>query len=234
MKILIALALLTVSASAAAWPCDYWEQHTDPTAECYKAPVPVGTNNTASSEAQASAQAAAIAAQQQRQAQHQAQQQAQHQAQGQGQTAEGGNAGAIANGTVNVEVPGDQNTYRSRALALSLPGLVAAPAVGGNCLEHSRGMGGLSIGVTGGTKLQEKCMDRQHCLSIADRFGAVGMFEAMAEQLTSCGGVKVTYVPPAPPVINPPIDYVPRAEFEVRLKEEAEKRQRMFIRGVGK
>lgn len=113
----------------------------------------------------------------------------------QGQVARGGDGGqgsgeASANGTV--EVGGDQNTYRSRALAVSLPGLVAAPAVPGECRIHTRGIGAFSAGVTGGTKLDKPCLDRQHCLNLADRFAAWGYLEAAARQLATCDGVALS------------------------------------------
>jgi hypothetical protein len=110
----------------------------------------------------------------------------------QGQVARGGaggegGAGGSANGVVDVD--GDQNTYRSRALAVSLPGLVAAPAVPGECRIHTRGVGAFSAGVTGGTKLDKGCMDRQHCLNLADRLAAWGYVGAAARQLAACDGV---------------------------------------------
>lgn len=143
---------------------------------------PVVTSSEASAQAAAAARAAAAA-----QAAASA-----RQAQVANATAAGGQ------GVGNVEVAGDDVDYRARALALALPSLVAAPAVAGDCLVHTRGGGGLSIGVTGSTKLDPDCMAKRHCLAIADRFAAWGQFDAAAQQLQSCGGVPFTPVPPTP------------------------------------
>jgi hypothetical protein len=103
-------------------------------------------------------------------------------------------SGAQANGNggnSDVTVDGDQNSYRAKSLALALPGLVAAPAVPGQCLEHLRGGGALSAGVTGRTRLNEECLKRVQCLAIADRYASWGFYDSAAKQLETCGGVNV-------------------------------------------
>lgn len=102
---------------------------------------------------------------------------------------DGGTGGTGGTGNGSVDVGGDQNDYDSKALALSLPGLVAAPAVPGECRLHTRGWGGFSAGATGGTKFDEKCMAHQHCLNLADRLAAWGYLQAAARQLNACEGV---------------------------------------------
>ena len=86
--------------------------------------------------------------------------------------------------------------YDSRAYALALPGLTAAPAVATECLRHTRGMGGLSIGVTGGTKFDEDCLENVKCIAIADRYAAWGQVALAVEQLATCGGVGATEIAP--------------------------------------
>jgi hypothetical protein len=137
-------------------------------------------------------------------------------------------AGASSNGSV--EVGGDQNTYRSRALAVSLPGLVAAPAVPGECRIHTRGWGGFSVGATGGTKLDATCMAHQHCLALADRYAAWGRVDAAAAQLETCGGVHVEATGKEDLQVEPsaaPVDYVTRDEL-------AEHERRIVAAGVAK
>lgn len=85
---------------------------------------------------------------------------------------------------------------RDRALALALPGQTAAPAVAGECLEHTRGGSGLSIGVSGRTRINRECMEFVQCVALADRYAAWGQLQLAVEQLERCGGV------PAPASIN--------------------------------
>lgn len=98
---------------------------------------------------------------------------------------------ARAEGVGEVNVGGDETSYRSRALALSLAAIAAAPAVGGDCREHTRGGGNAAFSLTGGTKLLEDCLQRQHCLATADRLAAYGYPGAAARQLEKCGGVSI-------------------------------------------
>ncbi len=146
----------------------------------------------------------------------------------QGQVARGGAGGesaASANGSV--EVDGDQNTYRSKALAVSLPGLVAAPAVPGECRIHTRGIGAFSAGVTGGTKLDKPCMDRQHCLNVADRLAAWGYLEAAARQLAACDGVELT------PADKRTVDLPPTADLsEYAKRDEVVERDKRIVEAV--
>lgn len=171
----------------------------------------------ARAKAAAEAQAAAVAAQQQHAAALSA-------AQG-----GAGGAGGVGNGEVNVG--GDSSRYE--AYALSLPGLVAAPAVPGQCLEHTAGWGALSAGKTGATKLQALCMDRVHCLQLADRFASWGLVQAAADQLATCGGVAVRVVLPAPDAAPAPVGASPEdlAATEARLNQRMD---RLFQRGVAK
>lgn len=92
-------------------------------------------------------------------------------------------------GNNSVDVEGDSSTYRAKALALSLPGLVAAPAVPGQCLEHHAGWGVASAGRTGFTRFAEKCLAQVQCLARADRYFAWGEKELALAQLSACGGV---------------------------------------------
>lgn len=101
----------------------------------------------------------------------------------------GGRSRSSSNAVGQVEVGGDQSVYKARALAVNLPTLVAAPAVAGECLEHTRGVGILGGGVTGSTKLNKDCRSDVKCLAIADRLAAYGFPEAAARQLVTCGGV---------------------------------------------
>lgn len=174
-------------------------------------PDPAPTTSTASADADATADAnsRAVAAQGQRQQQD-------------------------ASSTVY----GDTSRYTSRAYALALPGLTAAPAVAGECLEHSRGGGFLGGGVTGGTKLQKQCMDHVRCMDRADRLAAWGQIQLAVRELQACGAVKgeVATPPPAEPPV-PAVDltgYVQRPELEQRLAEADQKNQRRFEKGIGK
>lgn len=147
--------------------------------------------------------------------------------------ADGGNARATGGDGIGT-VEGDSTRVQSWGIALNVPAATAAPAVPGRCLEHSRGWAaGWGAGSrSGGTKLQALCEERLHCLSIADMYARVGAFQAMADQLASCGGVKVTLPPPVPTAA--PIDAVPRAEFEATVRRLEERQERMFQRGAGK
>ena len=142
----------------------------------------------------------------------------------------GGNAGAEATGGGGVgTVYGDTTNVRARALGLVIPGVTAAPAVPGACLTHSRGWGVLGMGATGGTRIDATCAERQQCLAIADRFAQAGMWQAMADQLATCGAVKaaapsieVTRVPAAPVDLS---SYVRRDE----LRETADRITRQMV-----
>lgn len=163
-----------------------------------------------------------------------------------GANAEGGAGGAadassVAEGGSGIgTVEGDSTRVASWGVALSVPAATAAPAVPGRCLEHSRGWAGGwgAAARSGGTKLQALCEERLHCLSIADMYARVGAFQAMADQLASCGGMKVTLPPPAPTAppaaAAPPIDAVPRAEFDAAVRRLEERQERMFQRGAVK
>lgn len=163
-----------------------------------------------------------------------------------GANAEGGDGGAadatsVAEGGSGIgTVEGDSTRVASWGVALSVPAATAAPAVPGRCLEHSRGWAGGwgAAARSGGTKLQALCEERLHCLSIADLYARVGAFQAMADQLATCGGVKVT-MPPAPPpaapaASSPPINAVPREEFEAAVRRLEERQDAIFRRGVTK
>lgn len=108
--------------------------------------------------------------------QSQAQEQAQAQEQGQGQSqnqsaqssaaggasSSAGGAGGASTGVGSVESSFD-------SLSLGLPGQTGAPAVGGHpCLEHTRGGSGLSIGVSGRTRLNGPCMDLERAKILID------------------------------------------------------------------
>lgn len=131
-----------------------------------------------------------------------------------------------------VAVEGDQNTYRSRAIAVSLPGLVAAPPVPGECLEHYAGYGAFSAGKTGYTRLNKACLEDQRCLALADRFALWGYFDAAARQLATCGGVA-----PGEQSITV-TDHAQQDSTNFATKDDIaavnEKLDRMFRRGVGK
>lgn len=132
-------------------------------------------------------------------------------------------------------VYGDTSRYTSRAYALALPGLTAAPAVAGECLEHSRGGGFLGGGVTGGTKLQKQCMEHVRCMDRADRLAAWGQIHLAVRELQACGAVIGEPVSPAAAPPEPDLTgYVQRPELEQRLAEAELKNQRRFEKGVGK
>lgn len=176
--------------------------------------------------ADAAAEAAAVAAQQQRQSAVAAG--------GKGGTGTGG-AGGNAAGTGTVSVEGDRSTYSSRALALALPGLVAAPPVPGECLEHRAGWGFASGGKTGATKLQALCMEQRHCLAMADRYAAWQRIDLAEQQLQKCGGVP--YAPPPPPPSKQPaqitdlkVDGVPATQY--LTKDEAIALEKRIIERV--
>lgn len=104
---------------------------------------------------------------------------------------------------------------RDRALALALPGQTAAPAVAGECLEHDRGGSGLSIGVTGRTRINRDCMEFVQCVAIADRYAAWGQLQLAVEQLEQCGGVEDAVLE-APAEVDEATSqaFVTREEFE--------------------
>lgn len=145
------------------------------------------------------------------QSQLQAQGQLQGQVQGQDQqqaaiagaaatSSSGAEASSVANGGAGGYSGGNSlsTAYesRDRALALALPGQTAAPAVAGECLEHTRGGSGLSIGVSGRTRINRECMEFVQCVALADRYAAWGQLQLAVEQLERCGGV------PAPAALN--------------------------------
>lgn len=110
-----------------------------------------------------------------------------------GARADVGDVSPSADSGGNVFKPEYRSDYRSedRAYALALPGQTAAPAVAGDCLEHKRGGSGLSIGVSGSTRLNEPCLERRHCLDLADRYAAWGQVALAVRQLATCDGVDV-------------------------------------------
>lgn len=156
--------------------------------------------------------------------------------------------GAGGNGIGTVE--GDSSRFRSTAVALSVPGATAAPAVIADCIEHSRGwQAGMGVAArSGGTKLQKKCMDRAHCLAIADRYSAMGLPQAAVDQLASCGGVPGVVIVTAPPVVPdikgevPPTDGASSgqpaaaspAELAALEQRMIERMDRQHLRGQGK
>lgn len=162
---------------------------------------------------------AAAQQQAQDQAQKQVQDQAQLQGQGQAQEAIGvgtGTGTGVGTGTGTAVNEGIQQAVRYnsefRSLAVALPGQTAAPAVAGECLEHDRGGSGISIGVTGRTRINKECAARLHCLALADRYAAWGQLHLAVAQLAECEGVKN---PELVPVAAPqPVDYVTREELE--------------------
>lgn len=99
---------------------------------------------------------------------------------------------ATSNNSVDVE--GDSSSFKSRALALSLPGLVAAPAVPGQCLEHHAGWGIASAGKTGFTRFAEACIKQIQCLARADRYFAWGEKDLALAQLAACDGIDTEVV----------------------------------------
>jgi hypothetical protein len=150
-------------------------------------------------------------------------------------TAEGGQ------GVGDVDVGGDSTRVRSLGVALSVPAATAAPAVPGLCLEHSRGWqaGWGAAARSGGTKLQQRCEERVHCLAIADRYASAGLLQAMADQLATCGGVSVKVVPPppAPPAASneaPKTDTVTRQEFAAEVQRLEQRQDAAFARGLSK
>jgi hypothetical protein len=157
--------------------------------------------------------------------------------------------GSSASGVGNVDVGGDSTRYRSTAIALSVPGATAAPAVPGECLRHTSGWSaGMGVAArSGATKFDREQCDRVHCLAIADRYAHAGLIQAMADQLASCGGVKGVevreVVPPAGagegaallsgavPVQPAAVTPEDLAAMEQRL---AERIDRQFVHGLGK
>lgn len=153
---------------------------------------------------------------------------------GQGGAGGASDASSDATGGQGIgNVEGDTSRFRSTAIALSVPGATAAPAVPGQCLEHSRGwQAGMGLAArSGGTELQDQCMERQHCLAVADRYHAAGLLQAMADQLATCGGVSVRVViPPAPtPVAVVPQTGVTAEQLAVEIRR-LEQRQDAIAR----
>src|SRR5690606_12221271 len=168
-------------ASSAAWAGDK-----------KPAPTPAPTSPTSAEQNQAQGQ---LQGQLQGQAQGQDQQQA---AIGVGHGGAGGTGIGGAGGNSGGNTFENSTSYesRDRALALALPGQTAAPAVAGECLEHTRGGSGLSIGVSGRTRINRECMEFVQCVALADRYAAWGQLQLAVEQLERCGGV------PAPAALN--------------------------------
>jgi hypothetical protein len=214
------IAVTTLALLVLATPAFATGSHSPPPAEPPATPAPQPVSADAASQAAAAArskaaadaQAAAVAAQQQHASALSA--------------AQGGAGGAGGVGNGEVSVGGDTSRYE--AYALSLPGLVAAPAVPGQCLEHTAGWGAFSAGKTGATKLQALCMERVHCLALADRFASWGLVQAAADQLATCGGVAARIVlPPPPAAVQPPAPDL--SQFVTR-----EELNRAFIRSQSK
>lgn len=176
-----AFVLLALLASSAAWAGDK-----------KPAPTPAPTSPTSAEQNQAQGQL-------QGQVQGQDQQQAAI-AGAAATSSSGAEASSVANGGAGGYSGGNSlsTAYesRDRALALALPGQTAAPAVAGECLEHTRGGSGLSIGVSGRTRINRECMEFVQCVALADRYAAWGQLQLAVEQLERCGGV------PAPAALN--------------------------------
>lgn len=135
----------------------------------------------------------------------------------------GGEARASAVG--DVDVGGDVTHYRSTAIALAVPGATAAPAVPGACIRHSRGwsVGFGAAARSGGTYYDQEQCERAHCLAIADRYAHAGLYQAMADQLASCGGIKGVVVPPATPPSQRSVTPEDLAALEQRLTERMDR-----------
>lgn len=153
--------------------------------------------------------------------------------------ADGGNARATGGDGIGT-VEGDSTRVTSWGVALNVPAATAAPAWGSDCHVHSKGtaVGWGAFGRTGGTKIDPLCASRLHCLRIADRLASWGVVEGALRQLALCEGVTAE-APPLPPVVPPaaalpPIDPVPRAEFEEGMRRLEERQDRMIQRGIGK
>jgi hypothetical protein len=136
-------------------------------------------------------------------------------------TAAGGNSRSNSGGNTMSEV----SDYEAKALALGQMRAFAAPPVTDTCLTHSRGWDVTVGGRTGGTQYDKECMDRRHCLALADRFASWGMFTEAARQLVTCGGV----------VAEPPPDPVPAQPTDVATREYVrEVVDRAFTKAVAK
>src|SRR5690606_8393678 len=151
----------------------------------------------------------------------QSQGQAQGQQQGQGQqqqatsesSAVGGDSRAVGiGGASGGNALSTSFESRDRALAVALPGQTGAPAVAGECLEHTRGGSGLSIGVSGRTRINEDCMAFVQCVALADRYAAWGQLQLAVEQLERCGGVPAREI--ETPTLAADEQYVTREELE--------------------
>lgn len=81
--------LLTLTSQAYAWDCNYWEQHSNPKAECYKAPVDPNPTSTSTA--------------------------SQHQGQGQAQTAQGGAGGTGGAGGQGLAIASATNDSHAQA-----------------------------------------------------------------------------------------------------------------------
>ena len=93
-----------------------------------------------------------------------------------------------------------------------MPGQTGAPAVAGECLEHTRGGSGLSIGVSGRTRINRECMEFVQCVALADRYAAWGQLQLAVEQLERCGGVPAREI--ETPTLASDQQYVTREELE--------------------
>jgi hypothetical protein len=141
----------------------------------------------------------------------------------------GGTSSASANnagnGNGSVDVGGDTSDYK--ALAVSLPGLVAAPAVVAQCMLHSRGWGGFSAGATGGTFFDKECMAVTNCFAMADRYALWQRVDLAMRQLETCGGVVI------PPPVQPVAPAVDLSGY-VRFEDLKERDRRMMEKAVQK
>lgn len=173
MKIRMALLGLVVSCSAMAG------QSHAPTPKPTPTPTPVPTTVTVTDNA--AAQAAARAA---------AQASAAAQAAAKSNSDSTANNAATNAATNTADNGGNSlsTTTNTKALALGLAPLVAAPAIALACMETTAGKGAFGAGVTGRNKLNAQCLAFTQCMSMVDKYQQLGQIALAVQKLDTCDG----------------------------------------------
>src|SRR5690606_11527545 len=97
--------------------------------------------------------------------------------------------------------------FKSKSLALALPGATADNGSTAPCLESARGVSILGVGWSGRTKINDECFAYQQCVGIAQLYASMDRVDLAVAQLQSCGGQ--TAKEPGP-------EYVTKEELRTR------------------
>lgn len=79
-------------------------------------------------------------------------------------------------------------SFKSKSLALALPGATADNGSTAPCLESKRGVSILGVGWSGRTAINDQCFAYQRCVHMAQLYATMDRVDLAVAQLQSCGG----------------------------------------------